>query len=177
MYPLNKSTFINKSYNSPYVVVKQLAKMIITCNSCGIYIHPDSCVQLQCSSKYQTLNSKQEKPKPKKQYMNLWKTAFEFYIYMILDLSVSYLNRFHLDFECVPLSLTLFSFCLYLAHVIYVNLLAKFIFASILRWMHFHDVCYVYYYCMNRVYRQRMSKTYIFVVFRVDLNVIGICEV
>lgn len=133
MYPLNKSTFINKSYNSPYVVVKQLAKMIITCNSCGIYIHPDSCVQLQCSSKYQTLNSKQEKPKPKKQYMNLWKTAFEFYIYMILDLSVSYLNRFHLDFECVPLSLTLFSFCLYLAHVIYVNLLAKFIFASILR--------------------------------------------
>lgn len=38
-------------------------------------------------------------------------------------------------------------------HVINVNLCSKLLFVDILRCMHFDDVCFIYYYCMHRVYR------------------------
>lgn len=62
------------------------------------------------------------------------------------------------------------SFILIHYHVINVNLCSKLLFVDILRCMHFDYVCFIYYYCMHRVYRQRMSTRtvpivrYIFVI-------------
>lgn len=112
--------------------------------------------------------------------MHLWKTAFEFHIYMLFAYWIwSWVVWTDFIWVLYDDVVVFLSFIQY--HVINVNLCSKLLFVDILRCMHFDDVCFIYYYCMHRVYRQRMSTRTVpivrYVIFRVDLIVIGICGV
>lgn len=85
--------------------------------------------------------------------MHLWKTAFEFHIYMLFAYWIwSWVVWTAFIWVVVCDDVVVFlSFIHY--HVINVNLCSKLLFVDILRCMHFDDVCFIYYYCMHRVYR------------------------